>query len=252
MSIHTYYNRVKDTTDPRDLKLTLPVTASTLPPVVDFRNKCSPIEDQGQLGSCTGHAIAGALEYLENLQNEQPTRISRLFVYYNERVLENDVNQDAGAQIRDGIKVVATYGACDETLWPYVIPNFTLKPTDAAYQDALKRKALAYVSVEQTEQALMAALAASNPIVFGISVYSSFESLDVARTGIVPIPNMTQEQNLGGHCVLLVGYNAPNRQFLVRNSWGVTWGQGGYCWMPFDYVLNPQLADSFWAISKIE
>jgi len=243
------YVRVKDKQDGRDHKYKT-TSSIILPRIVDLRANCSPVEDQGDLGSCTGNAIVGALEYLENTQQEEPVRLSRTFVYFNERLLEHTINQDAGAAIRDGIKVVATYGACVEKLWPYDIKAFKNKPSDAAYADALKRKALTYQNLDQTEEALTHCLAHNRPIVFGIVVYSSFESDAVAKTGIVPMPK-AHEKNMGGHAVLIVGYDLDKRMFLVRNSWGPKWGDHGYFWLPFDFVLNPDLADSFWTISKI-
>jgi C1A family cysteine protease len=222
-----------------------------VPTFVDLRAHCSPIEDQGDLGACTGHAIVGALEYLENIQREAPIRLSRLFVYYNERQLEGTVRQDAGAAIGDGIKVIMTYGACEESIWPYQPKTFTRKPDDAAYEDGLKRKALKAEAVEESEQAITEALADGLPVVFGIVVYSSFESDEVAQSGIVPMPQ-PGEENLGGHAVLMVGYDLEKRMVLVRNSWGPDWGIQGYFWLPLDFVLDPKLADSFYTVDRIE
>jgi hypothetical protein len=187
------YLRKKDKHDSRDHKfaLHLQAVADALPRQVDLRAGCSPVEDQGDLGSCTGHAIVGALEYEENQQKEQFVRLSRLFVYYNERALEGDVSKDGGAEIRDGIKSIVKWGAAAESLWPYDEKQFAVKPSLEAYNDALNHKALQYQSVAQTLDAITHCLAVFNrPIVMGITVYASFESDEVAKTGVVPMPDV--------------------------------------------------------------
>jgi len=243
------YIRLTEKHDARDHKYKISSSIDR-PKIVDLRPKCSPVEDQSTQGSCTGHAFVGALEYLENLQQQKFVRLSRAFVYYNERLLEGTEDEDAGADIRDGIKVIANYGVCAESLCPYHVRDYKKKPSAAAYADALKRKALAYQRVAQTEDAITHCLAWNRPIVFGIMVYESFESDEVAASGIVPMPG-PHEQCLGGHAVLMVGYDLDKRMFLVRNSWGPDWGISGYFWLPFDYVLNSKLSSSFYTISKI-
>lgn len=242
------YVRIKDAQDSRDHVHKVHASAE-VPQHFDLSPKCSAIEDQTTLGACTGHAIAGALEYLEYGAHQKPVRLSRLFIYYNERMLENTILSDAGANIRDGIKAIATWGVCSEEVWPYNIHHFKKKPSADAYIDAATRRAIAYASVPQTEHALTSCLASGTPIIFGISVFESFESEEVARTGIVPLPQ-PHEKNLGGHAVLIVGYDKRDRTFLVRNSWGVAWGLKGYFKLPFDFVLSPHLADSFWVVTR--
>lgn len=245
------YNRVKDKHDPRDHKYSAAAPID-IPDQIDLRPGCSPVEDQGELGSCTAHAIVGALEYDENKQREQPIRLSRLFVYYGERGLEGTLTEDSGAEIRDGIKVIAQLGTCNETLCPYVEENFKLKPSLEAYNDALKHKAIAYRRVNQTEDDLLHALASGYPIAFGIYVYDSLESDEVAASGLVPMPDVNKEECLGGHAVLIVGYDRIKRLFIIRNSWGSGWGENGYFYLPFDYVLSPDLAEDFWSVTSIE
>jgi C1A family cysteine protease len=245
------YTRQKDKPDHRD-HIYNAAAPQVMPAVVDLRPGCSPVEDQGNLGSCTTHAIAGALEYDEDVQKEQFLRLSRLFIYWNERNLEGDIAQDGGAQIRTGIKVIAKLGVPDETLWPYVEDQFTVKPSNEAFEDALKHKAISYARVMQTEHDLLHALAAGYPIIIGITIYDSFESDEVAKTGAVPMPNTATEQCLGGHAVLIVGYNRNTRVFTLRNSWSKDWGQDGYFTLPFEYILSAELAEDFWTISKIE
>ena len=241
------YGWKPDLPDGRD-HLFAPVRAvADLPPAVDLRAGCSAVEDQSTIGSCTGQAIAGALEYLDNKAGH-PCDLSRLYIYYQERLLENTIQQDAGAMIRDGIKACAAVGVPLESLWPYVIAKFARKPTKAADTDAAKRKITSYRRVTGLDDVLHC-LADGNPVVFGFSVYESFESDTVAKSGIVPMPGKT-ERLLGGHAVLAVGYNQADKRLIVRNSWGTGWGDKGYFTLPFGYVKNRNLSDDFWVVTK--
>jgi C1A family cysteine protease len=222
--------------------------AVALPPAVDLRSGCPPVEDQGNLGSCTANAIVGALEFLELKDGLPLVDLSRLFVYYNERVMEHTVQSDSGAQIRDGIKSVAKQGVCTEAKWPYLISKFKLKPTPTCYKEALKHKIIEYQSIGSLAD-MRACLAEGYPFVFGFIVYESFESDKVAKTGSVPMPKKS-ERMLGGHAVLAVGYNDKQKRFIVRNSWGPGWGLKGYFTMPYAYLTNPQLASDFWVVRR--
>lgn len=220
-----------------------------LPSSVDLRGQCPEVYDQGDLGSCTANAIAGALEFDQLKQKEQPFTPARLFIYYNERAKEHTVSSDAGAAIRDGIKSVNSQGACPESEWPYNIAQFTVKPSTQCYTDALLHRSLSYQRVPQSLNQLKAVLAGGYPVVFGFTVYESFESAEVAQTGIVPMPG-AGESVLGGHCCLIVGYQENEQRFTIRNSWG-TWGQQGYCTMPYAYLLSSSLASDFWTIRTV-
>jgi len=205
--------------------------AAALPAKVDLRPECPPVYDQGQLGSCTGNGWAGAVEFLLKKQGLPDFTPSRLFIYYNERVIENDVSEDAGASISDGAHVVNTQGCPHENLWPYNISTFAEKPPQAVYQDGVKHLALQVQQVAQNLTAMKEVLATGLPIVIGFTVYQSFESDHVTQTGIVPMPGH-HEQVLGGHCVVLVGYDDSQSRFIARNSWGTAWGLQGYFLMP--------------------
>jgi C1A family cysteine protease len=247
-----HYGWIRDIPDQRDHLYAAPVaTLAALPPSVDLRAACPPVYDQGQLGSCTGNGIAAALQFDRMKQKLTPNFIpSRLFIYYNERVIEHTVASDSGAQIRDGIKSVGQQGDCPETEWPYNIANFAQKPPAKCYTDALKYKAVQYQSVLQNVNQMKGCLASGYPFVFGFTVYDSFESQPVAQTGVVPMP-ASAEKVLGGHCVVAVGYDDAQQRFIVRNSWGTGWGMQGYCTMPYAYLTDPNLASDFWTIRLV-
>jgi C1A family cysteine protease len=220
------------------------------PKSVDLRSKCPPIYDQGQLGSCTGNGVAAVVEFDQRKQGIKEFIPSRLFIYYNERVIEGTVNQDSGAQIRDGIKVVATLGAPPEKDWPYDISKFADKPSAKAYSDAKKDVVKIYSRVAQNITQMEGCLADGFPFVFGFTVYDSFEGAQVAQTGVVPMPQ-PGENVVGGHCVVAVGYDSVKRVFIIRNSWGTKWGMKGYCTMPYEYLVSPQLASDFWTVRSV-
>lgn len=218
--------------------------------VVDLRSKCPPVYDQGHLGSCTANAIGFCYQFDELKQNESsPFVPSRLFIYYNERNMEGHINQDAGAEIHDGVSSINHIGVCPEEKWPYDISKFTEKPKDECYDCAKSHRTVSYKAVNQSISQLKAALINGFPVVFGFSVYSSFESPDVAKTGIMPIPKQGEEL-LGGHAVALVGFDDTRKVFIVRNSWGDSWGDEGYFYMPYEFIENPQWASDFWTITK--
>jgi len=245
------YGWVPDLPDQRDVLYgaVRPVPAK-LPPSADLRSLCSPVENQGDLGSCTGNAIAGAVEFLERKSNMRFVNVSRLFIYYNERAIEHTVKSDSGAMIRDGIKTVVKQGVCSERKWPYLISKYAVKPPVACYKDALEHQVTSYQRILTVDE-MRACLAQGFPFVFGFTVYESFESQLVAQTGIVPMPDQG-ERSVGGHAVLAVGYNDADRRFLVRNSWGAGWGMKGYFTMPYDYLSNRNLADDMWTIRRTE
>jgi C1A family cysteine protease len=208
------------------------------------------VYDQGQLGSCTANAIGGAIEFDQRKQGTNEFMPSRLFIYYNERVIEGTVSHDSGAQIRDGIKSVATLGAPSEADWPYDITNFAQQPPEAAFNDAKQDIVSSYARVAQLLIQMQGCLASGYPFVFGFTVYDSFESDAVAQTGTVPMPG-PGENVLGGHAVVAVGYDDSKRVFIVRNSWGDGWGVKGYCFMPYEYLLTPTLSSDFWTIRSV-
>ena len=256
MSIPKYHWK-RDPVDARDHiynPAKLGTVAPTLPATVDLRVNDSPIQDQGQLGSCTGNAIAGMIDLIDK-KNKKNLQVSRLFIYYQERVIEGTVNYDNGAYIRDGMSAVHTYGAPLESVWPYIINRFATRPSTAAYTDAAKRKVTSYQRCTNFT-AVKTALSQGYPVVVGFDVYASFESSTTASTGIMTYPNVRTEQYLGGHAVALVGYydnfrNTGKGMFIARNSWGTGWGDRGYFYMPYQVIQDTSMSSDFWLIAAV-
>ena len=218
-----------DLPDARDYMYSAPeAVLMKLPTKVDLRGTKMPkVYDQGELGSCTANAIGAAFEFGQIKQGETDFMPSRLFIYYNERAVEGTIDTDSGAMIRDGMKSVAKLGVCTEDTWPYDIPKFT---REAAPRRRTRRRGSTRRSSTGASSASCTRCRAASrqgyPFVFGFSVYESFMSPDVAKTGKVPLPPRG-EQLLGGHAVLAVGYDDSIQSFIVRNSWGPKWGDQG-------------------------
>lgn len=263
------YNLRRQAEDPRDYKLAAP-KAVKLPRKVDLRENCPPVFDQGSLGSCTANAGVACFMMLKDVDEEH----SRLFLYYEERRLEGTTEEDAGATMRSVGKALQKAGVCLEPLWPYVAEKFDDDPPETADLDAADRKVSSYQKLDGIN-AVKQYLAQQNlPVMIGMDVYESFESNAVTKTGIVPVPK-SGEKLLGGHAVLLVGYDddftgaekaAQNAcgesplgcwgeddgeetqtgYFIVRNSWGKDWGKEGYFYLP--YAFMDQYAYDFWVL----
>lgn len=176
---------------------------------------------------------------------------SRLFLHYNARAIAGTQNQNKGAQIRDAMKSVAKQGICRESLWPYRAYRYAHKPPQPAYQQALAYQSIAYQRLRNELVELKACLAQGFPIVFGLTVYSAFDSAQMSSRGVLNLPKKDEEK-VGGHAVLLVGYKEASQRFIAMNSWGKAWGQEGYFTLPYDYVLDPKLARDFWTLRAVE
>jgi C1A family cysteine protease len=245
------YGWIPDQPDERDhFYAAPPPILAALPSSADLRAQCPAVYDQGQLGSCTANAIGAGIEFERLRQKLTDFVPSRLFIYYNERVIEGTVHSDSGAQIRDGIKTVASQGACPEPDWPYNVTKFAIKPPARAYNDARLDRAVSYQSIVQDLNQMKGCLASGFPFVFGFSVYESFESPAVASSGHAPMP-APGERMIGGHAVMAVGYDDSSSWFLVRNSWGETWGMKGYFTLPYPYFVQAGLASDFWTIRLV-
>jgi len=283
------YGHLRDRHDPTRIQidLTHPMLAShtstKLPTSINLITnttlpKCQRPYDQGHLGSCTANAIAFAYAFDEIKQNNNCEFMpSRLFIYYNERKVENSIDNDAGAQLCDGAKILNEIGVCEENIWPYDCPKFTVQPTEQCYSEATHFRTTKFTNIKMPKNhsvflsALKSALSNNSPIVFGFTVYESFESSETETTGIMPLPSMN-ENVLGGHAVVLVGYDdnfvwdtQHNMKgvFLVRNSWGTKWGRpptfdnefgkdtiNGYFLMPYEF-LTPDYCSDFYVMDSV-
>lgn len=244
------YGWQRDFGDMRDFAL--PRATGLTPDRVNMKKWMPPVLNQGDLGSCTANAWSSAFQYtLIKQKAAHIFRPSRLQIYYDEREIQGTVNSDSGAQIRDGAKSINKKGVCPEWMWPYDENQFDVKPRVACYEEAKKHQSVSYWSVAQTQRDLEACLAAGYPLVFGFTVYESFESNETAGSGVVTMPHASEEI-VGGHAVMLVGYDKVKRVWICRNSWGTGWGDNGYFYMPYEYLINGELADDFWTLRRVE
>ena len=253
------YGCIPDRHDERDhYRVGRPATLLDLPKCISLIGGMPPVYDQGRIGSCTANGLAACHQFAQGKQAGGGTWFvpSRLFIYYNERVMEGTVNEDAGAQIADGAKSLAVQGVCPEREWPYSDDDQTFKisPGPQSYKDALNHQTVKYERVVQTLGQIKAAIAEGFPVVFGTTLYPSFESTKVVQTGVVPMPGWRDRLSgsIGGHCMVAYGYDDSVARFTVRNSWGALWARGGSCLMPYAYISDPRLTSDLWIITLVE
>lgn len=238
------YGWRRDIPDQRDYQYR-PIIIPELPSKIDLRKDDSLIYDQGNLGSCTAQASAGCLEF-----NNLSYTPSRLYIYYNTRVIEHTISWDSGASIRNTIKAIARDGYCRERIWPYHIDNFVRRPNRDCYQEARENKIIYSRIYGNHVNSMKTTIYNGVPFIFGFSVYESFESDETAVDGIVKMPNR-HEKLLGGHAVMGIGYDDETQRFILRNSWGNTWGDDGYFYMPYEYIKDQNLAGDFWILDVL-
>ena len=237
-----------------DVNQLLAIPSILPPPKIDLRPNVPPIRDQGKEGSCVGHGIRGVAEYLE-YKDKLPkvVELSPAFAYFVARSIEGTTDSDSGASIRDGVKGLVKWGIATEKEFPYKVGGFKKQPTLAVFKDALTRKATAYYRVTGTGTGRLfnvkLALSSFLPVVFGFSVYDSFESDAVAKTGIVPMPKHTESLQ-GGHCVAIFGYDDLHQWVICANSWGTRWGDAGFFYLPYAYVTTSKLSSDYWVVTK--
>jgi C1A family cysteine protease len=223
------------------------ITLEQLPSSVDMEPLCPPVYDQGQLGSCTANAGAGLAHFLMLKGKLGDFVPCRLALYWWNRLQEHTTTEDSGASLQDAIITISKYGVPHESLWPYTDQGdeFTHKPAKAVWSDGYWHMIAQGLSVSQDLNHIKSCLAQGYPVIFGFTVYESFESDTVAQTGIMPMPK-ADEQVLGGHAVMAVGYDDTTGYVKVRNSWGSSWGKNGYFYMPYKFITDPNQASDFW------
>lgn len=228
------------------------VPLAQLPRAVDLRPWMPRVEDQGALGSCCANALVGALEYLSYRETGVRVELSRLFVYYNQRLWDGAVRDDLGATVVDGVRVLSRLGAPMEPSWPYARQLFAVQPPEPIYAEAARHKVRDWWSIPIDVDAMRACLAAGFPVVFGTRVTESF--MRAPRSGVIEMPGAADRDDArhGRHALMLVGYDDGQQRFVVRNSWGNDWGDGGYCTMPYAYLGNRTWTRNAWALRLTE
>jgi C1A family cysteine protease len=232
-----------------------------LPSQFSLRDKCPIPYDQGQIGSCTANAFCGAYKLLSGNTWEP----SRRYFYYYERLAEDPNHNpadltDSGGDVEDGAQFVEQNGICSEALCPYDPANINTPPSAEADADASQHKIQSYANIPIDNKLLTTikhSLTTGNPVLIGIQVYNSFESSKTAQTGIVTLPhpvrygdpNDSRDPYMGGHEMLCVGYDDHKKLVTVLNSWGSSWGDGGFCYIPYSYLTNKNLAIEFATIT---
>ena len=220
------------------------VKYAKLPNKVDLRGLMTPVENQGQTSSCVANAVAGAWEYWVKRATRRDTDVSRLFVYYNARWRNGTQDKDSGSVIQLAMESLSKFGACAEKSWPFDKRLILKKPGGEAYKDAATNRVHDMARVPLELVAWKQALAEGKPIVFGCALFGSFDEC-CKLGGVVPMPSPEDlgRSAHGAHAMCAVGYNEAEKVFIVRNSWGAEWGDRGYCYMPYAYLMNPKFND---------
>jgi hypothetical protein len=242
---------IPEPTSPKDYAAVPNV--SSLPPRADLRPGCSPVEDQGRIGSCTANAIVGAIEYKRRKDGRQDD-LSRMFVYFNGRKMSGSESQDCGLRISHGMAAFMAFGAPPESAWPYDPARANTMPDGAAYAAAGPNADVEYARLNGIEH-IKGALARQQPVVFAISL-PAHRWEEAGKSGVIPAlsdselaPVLTQH---GQHSMLLVGYDTDQNIFHVRNSWGTGWGDQGYCRMSIDTFQRAMAVNTTWILGSLE
>lgn len=219
---------------------------------VDLTDNFPQVLDQGYLGSCVSNCMSNALKYLLKKTKQKYFQPSRLYIYYNARVLLMGLSpdQDTGISIKNCCSAVKKYYACNEKIWKYNIKNFNLKPSIEAYENARIIDEIRYYRIDNNLNSIRLALSSGLPILYGFLAYESFESDDLAKTGIMKYPDIEKEKALGGHCVLIVGYDDDTRTVKCQNTWGTQWGNNGYFTVSYRIIQNENISWDFYIISE--
>jgi len=252
------FNYIKQEKDKRDFKFHLTFDLKgekDLPSSFNLSSltELPPVLDQGNIGSCTANCTSSALRYSLRLNKLWEFQPSRLFIYYFTREIEGTTGEDAGATLRNTMKSVNRKGACTEGTWGYDSSKLTTRPSSLAIiEGKAHKKGFKYFRIKRNLGIMKNALVSGFPIVIGIAVYQSFVTNAVAKTGTVHLPDKGREKLLGGHAILMVGYDDATERFTFKNSWGTGWGANGFFTLPYNYVMDKSLAMDMWAIQSFK
>lgn len=227
-----------------------PTSPNSMPRRVDLRNWCTAVENQGHTNSCVANALVGALELLARKDSREATDLSRMFLYYNARKIGGMEQMDDGTLVNHAMAALLAYGICEERMWPFMHSAVNQEPTQACYSNATHYKA---VKIARTPNKLMlTALANELPVSFAIVLPA--ECYGIGKdSGACPAPETLPMQSpAGGHAMLAVGYDLDQQTYLVRNSWGAGFGDGGYWTIPFAVMERYAIADQYFTIGQIE
>ena len=244
-----FTGHIPDIPDDRDHRI--PLVMCDFRTGTNLRRYCPPIYNQGELGCCVGFATTLLHSFVQIKElKANPFRPSELYVYYHARLKEGTVDQDAGCQIRDAVKSMAGYGVCPEYMHSYLDyqKKFKIHPDNTSLIEGSKHRINKYINLHQTEGEILTILGLGFPIACAIQLYDSFESDKVASNGLVSLPTAS-EGCVGGHAVNIVGNIPEKRLFIMRNHWDTDWGDQGYFYLPYDYILNPNLTSDFWCVT---
>lgn len=241
------------------LKLARPflslLSRQQLPNTVDLRSFFPPIEEQFSSGSCVGSALASILEYFYFSTTGHMKKFSRLFIYYNARMLEDEISQrhatrsDSGADLQFAIVSLMKYGGCEDHYWPFYEHLINVQPHEQAYENSQYYRLDEIRRLSNNVNQLRECLAEGYPFVMAIKIFSSFAS---NHHGYIPMPKRHEKPSQYRHAVACVGYIHSARVFIIRNSHGIHWGDRGYGYLPYDYVTDKVLTKDLWAIKSIK
>ncbi len=223
--------------------------SSVLPKAIDLRNHCTPIKDQGQVGACAAFAMTAIYEYILKKNKQEEQDLSERFLYYNVRKKKNEENSDTGSNFYDLIQSLSEEGICKESLFEYSGTDYKTAPSEEAYADALSRKVKKGKNVKVNVDDIRSAISEGYPVAISLNLYNSFGS-----TGAFikcPDEGEIHHSTHGRHAMVICGYSDNEKFFIVRNSWGKSFGDMGYCYIPYSYIGNPALLNMACIITEI-
>lgn len=227
-----------------------PSSSGGMPERIDLRDHCSPVEDQEDIGSCAANAVVGAMEFHQRRAGHDAVDLSRLFLYYNARKLADNEQNDSGTFIHHAMAAVLAYGVCPESMWPYQRAMWATRPIQPCYDAALDFEAVSYARTP-LGPSCKGAIAAGLPVVFGACLPAEMIQQEAGLTGRISVPKGSWPAPGGGHAMLIVGYDDADGTWLIRNSWGTQWGEGGYARVPYAVMERYGMPTQFWVIGQI-